>query len=155
MSKSVQRVRRALAEAGIEPDIREVGQARSAAEAAASLGCEIDQIVKSVIFRGAGSGRTLLFLTAGGRRVSDDRAAALVGEPLEKADAAFVRAATGFAIGGVAPVGHTGALRAFLDPRLDAFATLWAAAGTPRHVAALTPATLRALTGAEAGAFTA
>ena len=85
----------------------------------------------------------MLFLTAGGNRVDADKAAALAGEPLGKADAALIRAQTGFAIGGVAPVGHLNPIRAFLDPRLTEFDVVWAAAGTPRHVFPMDPAAAR------------
>ncbi|WP_146587290.1 YbaK/EbsC family protein [Puniceibacterium confluentis] len=155
MSKSLTRVRTALTTAGITPDIREVGQARTAQEAADSVGCALDQIAKSIIFRGEVSGEALLFLTAGGNKVDADLAAAVAGEALGKADATLIRAQTGFAIGGVAPVGHLNPIRAWLDPRLCAFEVVWAAAGTPRHVFALDPETLERLTGADQAHFTA
>ena len=155
MSKSVKRVEAALAAAGVAVRILDLGDCRTAADAAASAGCALDQIAKSIIFQGQDSGHCLLFLTAGGNRVDPDRAAELAGEPLGKADAALIRAETGFAIGGVAPLGHLRVLRAFWDPRLDDFDLIWAAAGTPRHVFAIAPAQLRAITGAEAGDFTA
>ena len=154
MSKSLKRVRAALEAAGVSPEISEVGAARTAAEAAQSAGCGIDQIAKSIIFRGEDSGRAILFLTAGGNRVCTGKATALAGEALGKADAALIRAQTGFAIGGVAPVGHLSPTRAFWDPRLSDFETVWAAAGTPRHVFAIAPATLLELTGAEVADFT-
>lgn len=154
MSKSLKRVQRALDEAGVDADIREVGQARTAQEAADSVGCALDQIVKSIIYRGESSGEALLFLTAGGNRVDDAKASALAGEALGKADAALIRAQTGFAIGGVAPLGHLNPIRAWYDPRLGDFAEVWAAAGTPRHVFALDPADLPRLTGAQAADFT-
>ena len=154
MSKSLKRVRAALEAAGVSPEISEVGAARTAAEAAQSAGCGIDQIAKSIIFRGEDSGTAILFLTAGGNRVCADKATALAGEALGKADAALIRAQTGFAIGGVAPVGHLSPTRAFWDPRLSDFETVWAAAGTPRHVFAIAPATLLELTGAEVADFT-
>lgn len=92
------------------------------------------------------SGRSLrhcrLFLTAGGNRVDAAKATELAGEPLGKADAALVRAETGFAIGGVAPIGHLKPVRAWWDPRLSDFDVIWAAAGTPRHVFAIAPDTL-------------
>ncbi|WP_417524774.1 YbaK/EbsC family protein [Marinovum sp.] len=153
MSKSLKRVKQALAAAGIETEIREVGQSRTAQEAADAVGCHIDQIAKSIIFRGEESGAAILFLTAGGNRVADDKASALAGEPLGKADAALIRAQTGFAIGGVAPIGHLNQIRAFLDPRLLDFAEIWAAGGTPRHVFALPSARLQPLTGAQAADF--
>jgi prolyl-tRNA editing enzyme YbaK/EbsC (Cys-tRNA(Pro) deacylase) len=154
MSKSLARVRRALEDAGLDADIREVGQARTAQEAADSVGCEIDQIAKSIIFRAETSGEAVLFLTAGGNKVCAEKASALAGEPLGKADAALIRAQTGFAIGGVAPVGHLSPIRAWIDPRLLEFTAIWAAAGTPRHVFALDAHLLPGLTGAVPAAFT-
>lgn len=153
MSKSLKRVARALAEAGIETEIVEVGQSRTAQEAADAVGFHIDQIAKSIIFRGEASGAAILFLTAGGNRVDGAKASALAGEPLGKADAALIRAQTGFAIGGVAPIGHLAPIRAFLDPRLQAFAEVWAAGGTPRHVFAMPSAELQPLTGAQVSDF--
>ena len=147
-SKSLKRVRTALENAGLSPDIRETRLARTAADAAQAVGCELDQIVKSIVFRGTESGAAILFLTAGGNRVDAAKAAAVAGEPLGKADAALVRAQTGFAIGGVAPVGHLNPIRAFADPRLSAFGEVWAAAGTPHHVFAIAPDRLVALASA-------
>lgn len=155
MSKSLKRVEAALVAAGISPGIREVGQACTAAEAAVAAGCEIDQIVKSIIFRGAADGHVVLFLTAGGNRVDADKASAVAGEALGKADAALIRAETGFAIGGVAPIGHLAPVRAFLDPRLFDFAEVWAAAGTPRHIFPIDPRDIARLSGAEVADFTA
>jgi len=117
MSKSLKRVRAALEQAGVTVDIREVGVARTAAEAADAAGCDIDAIAKSIIFRGEDSGAALLFITAGGNRVDAAKASHLAGEALGKADAGLIRAQTGFAIGGVAPVGHVTPPRAFFDPR--------------------------------------
>ncbi|WP_420012066.1 YbaK/EbsC family protein [Tateyamaria sp.] len=134
MSKSLKRVRAALNAAGIDTDIIETPLARTAADAATALGCEIDQIAKSIIFRGENSGKAILFITAGGNRVDADKATALAGEPLGKADATLIRAQTGFAIGGVSPVGHVNPITAFVDPRLMDFDVIWAAAGTPHHV---------------------
>ena len=118
------------------------------------MGCEVDQIAKSIIFRGEHSGKAILFLTAGGNRVSAEKAAVAAGEPLGKADAELVRAQTGFAIGGVAPVGHLSPVRAFLDPRLTEFPTVWAAAGTPKHVFSISPNDLVELCGATKVDFT-
>lgn len=154
MSKSLKRVEAALAAAGAEVEIREVGQARTAAEAAQAAGCAVDQIAKSIIFRGEESGRVILFLTAGGNRVSAAKASAVAGEPLGKADAAQIRSETGFAIGGVSPVGHLTPPRCFWDPRLGAFDVIWGAAGTPRHLFAIAPDRLLTITGAEVADFT-
>lgn len=154
MSKSLKRVEAALAAAGLTPEIREVGQARTAADAAEAAGCAVDQIAKSIIFRGEETGHVVLFLTAGGNRVSAAKASAVAGQRLGKADADLIRAETGFAIGGVSPVGHLTPVRAFFDPRLSDFAEIWAAAGTPRHIFRVTPADLLRVTGAEPADFT-
>jgi prolyl-tRNA editing enzyme YbaK/EbsC (Cys-tRNA(Pro) deacylase) len=127
---------------------------RTAAEAARACGCTLDQIVKSIIFREAGSDRHLLFLTAGGNRVDPAKAAALAGMALEKADAAGVRASTGFAIGGVAPLGHLTPLPVWLDPKLLDYETVWAAAGTPNHVFSVAPQRLAEAVGATVADFT-
>ncbi len=154
MSKSLKRVRAALEAAGHTIEIRETANARTAADAARAVGCDVDQIAKSIIFWGESSDAPILFLTAGGNRVDNDRAAALAGEPLRRAEAERVRAATGFAIGGVAPVGHLSPIRAFFDPRLAEFDLIWAAAGTPQHVFSIAPKDLVALADARIGAFT-
>lgn len=155
MSKSLKRVRQALDAAGLDTEILEMGEStRTAADAARAAGCAVDQIAKSIIFRGAASGAAILFVTAGGNQVDAAKASAVAGEDLGKADAALIRAQTGFAIGGVAPIGHLSPIRAFWDPRLDAFDQIWAAAGTPRHIFAAAPAELRALCGAQVADFT-
>ncbi len=156
MSKSLKRVKQALVELGIDTNVREMSDGtRTAADAARAVGCELDQIAKSIIFRGEDSGHVVLFLTAGGNRVDAAKASALAGEPLGKADARLIRAETGFAIGGVSPVGLTQAVRAFYDPRLLAFDTVWAAAGTPRHVFPAPPLALIAAASAIKGDFVA
>lgn len=154
MSKSLARVRAALQAANLPDGIIEVDKARTAQEAADTVGCHLDQIAKSIIFRAEDSGQAVLFLTAGGNRVCADKATALAGTPLGKADAALIRAQTGFAIGGVSPLGHLNPIRAWLDPRLLEFDTIWAAAGTPRHLFPLDPALLPGLTRATPAAFT-
>ncbi|MBI1172815.1 YbaK/EbsC family protein [bacterium] len=154
MSKSLTRVTTALAAAGIGARIVETAAStRTAAEAAAAAGVTIDQIVKSILFQDQG-GALCLFLTAGGNQVDGARAAALAGRALSRADAARVRAVTGFAIGGVAPLGHLTPLPVWLDRRLLDFVEVWAAAGTPNHIFAIDPATLCRLTGAVVADFT-
>lgn len=154
MSKSLRRVARFLSDAGLDAAPVEMpSETRTAAQAAAAVGCAIDQIAKSILFA-AGDG-CALFLTAGGNRVDPARASALAGMPLGRADAATVRAATGFAIGGVAPVAHLTPSPVWMDPRLMTFDTVWAAAGTPRHVFPIAPGDLRRLSGATVAAFTA
>lgn len=149
MSKSLVRVTAALETAGAPVRIVEMDEStRTAEDAARAAGCHLDQIAKSIIFRGQDSGHVVLFLTAGGNRVDPARAGAVAGQPLGKADAALIRAETGFAIGGVAPIGHLRPVTAFFDPRLLDFPLVWAAAGTPRHVFAIAPDRLLAITGA-------
>ena len=156
MSKSLNRVTRALAEAGIESRPVEMpGETRTAQQAADAVGCTLDQIAKSIIFAGVESGTALLFLTAGGNQVEAAKASALAGEALTRADAALIRAQTGFAIGGVAPVGHLAPIRAWFDPRLLDFPEIWAAAGTPRHVFAVDPQVLQQISDAQVADFTA
>jgi prolyl-tRNA editing enzyme YbaK/EbsC (Cys-tRNA(Pro) deacylase) len=155
MSKSLKRVTRVLAEAGVAAEIIEMAEGtRTAEEAAAAAGCALDQIVKSIVFRGEADGHVVLFLTAGGSRVDPEKASALAGEALGKADAQLIRAETGFAIGGVAPVGHLREIRTFLDPRLLEFDQIWAAAGTPRHVFAADPREISRISGAQVADFT-
>ena len=153
MSKSLKRVRAALEAAGTQITIVETPLARTAADAAAAVDCEIDQIAKSIIFRGETSGEAILFITAGGNRVDADKAAILAGEPLGKADAALIRAQTGFAIGGVSPIGHINPIRAFMDSRLMDFDQIWAAAGTPHHVFAASGQEIEKLSGAQVTDF--
>jgi prolyl-tRNA editing enzyme YbaK/EbsC (Cys-tRNA(Pro) deacylase) len=156
MSKSLKRVERALEAAGVTVEIMEMAEGtRTAEDAARAAGCALDQIAKSIIFRAETHGDAVLFVTAGGNRVDDGKASALAGEPLGKADAGLIRAQTGFAIGGVAPVGHLSPIRAWFDPRLLEFDVVWAAAGTPRHVFAIAPDVLLRLSGAEKADFTA
>lgn len=129
-------------------------ETRTAVDAARAAGCGLDQIVKSILFAATGD-RLCLFLTAGGNRVDTAAASGLAGEPLGRADAGLVRRVTGFAIGGVAPIGHLTPLPVWLDPRLLDFATVWAAAGTPRHIFPIAPAILQRVTGAIVAPFTA
>lgn len=155
MSKSLKRVKAAIAAAGLETEVLEMAEGtRTAEDAARAAACEVDQIVKSIIFRGEESGHVVLFLTAGGNRVSAEKASAVAGQALGKADADLIRAETGFAIGGVAPLGHLTPIRSYYDPRLLDFDVVWAAAGTPRHIFAAAPAALLAATGAERADFT-
>ena len=152
MSKSLKRVRQALEAAGVTVDILEMAEGtRTAADAAAAAGCALDQIAKSIIYRAETTGDAVLFITAGGNRVCDAKASALAGEPLGKADAALIRAQTGFAIGGVSPLGHVTPIRAWYDPRLMAFDRVYAAAGTPRHLFPIAPRCVDAAGGRDRG----
>lgn len=147
---SVERVRRALQEAGLAAEIVELpGAARTAKAAADFLGCELAQIANSLVFRAEASERPVLVMSSGARRIDTARLAQLLGEPVGKADAEFVRRHTGFAIGGVAPVGHRLEL-VFVERSLGAHASLWAAAGHPNTVFRLTYPELLRITGAAA-----
>ncbi len=155
MSKSLKRVKAHIADLGLEISILHVTVPTNTAQQAADVvGCEVDQIVKSVIFCGQTSGKAILFLTAGGNRVNVDAASRLAGETLGKADAALIREQTGFAIGGVSPFGHLNPIRTFLDPRLNDFQVIWAAAGTPHHMFDIATDVLIEKTGAEVAKFT-
>jgi prolyl-tRNA editing enzyme YbaK/EbsC (Cys-tRNA(Pro) deacylase) len=154
MSKSLARVAAALQAAGVgAPPVEAKGDIRTAEAAAAEAGVAVDQIVKSILFQGA-SGRLFLFLTAGGNRVDLGKAAALAGEPLARAGVEVVRAVTGFAIGGVAPLGHLTLSPTYFDPRLLDFVEVWAAAGTPRHMFRIAPQELLRVTEATPAPFT-
>jgi len=145
---AVRRVRAALAAAGVATEIVELSAAaRTARAAAEQLGCDVAQIANSLVFRCEASGAPLLVMTSGANRVDAARVAALVGEPIGRADAEFVRRASGFAIGGVAPVGHAAPLRTLIDRSLLRHAAIWAAAGHPHTVFRLTPDELIRITG--------
>ena len=147
--ESVRRVRAAIEERGISPEFIELDRtARSAADAAEALGCRVEQIVKALIFRGAKTGRPVLVLASGPNRVGEQKVSDLLGEPIGKADAAFVREKTGFAIGGVPPLGHTEEPVTFLDEDLMAQDEVWAAAGHTHVVFGLDPGDLQDITGA-------
>ena len=150
-SASVLRVRQALDAAGVKAGIVELpGAARTAKAAAEFLGCDVAQIANSLVFRGGTSGHPVLVMSSGAKRVDLQRLAGVIGEPVEKADAEFVRRATGFAIGGVAPVGHASPLRTFVEESLGAHARIWAAAGHPHTVFPLTYPELLRITGGPA-----
>lgn len=132
---SRQRVELALRALGMPADVVEFGEStRSSAEAAAAIGCEVGQIAKSIVFRGKQSGRCILVIASGADRVDEKKLRAEIGEGVSRADADFVRERTGFAIGGVAPVGHVGEVCVLVDRRLWDMDPIWAAAGTPNAV---------------------
>lgn len=140
---SVQRVRRALAEAGIKADVIELpASTRSAVEAAAAIGCALGQICKSLVFRARQSERPLLVIASGVNHVDEKLLEGLAGEPVCKADAEFVRSHTGYSIGGVPPCAHNEQLFTVIDQDLMQYEQVWAAAGTPHAVFNLTPADL-------------
>ena len=139
MSKSLNRVKTALASMGLDHTLHETGEARTAQMAADQVGCQVDQIGKSILLSGTQSSKAYLFLTAGGHVVNMTKATQLAQEPLERALPKQVRAQTGFAIGGVSPVGHITPIPIFMDTRLLEFDKIWVAAGTPHHVFSVCP----------------
>jgi prolyl-tRNA editing enzyme YbaK/EbsC (Cys-tRNA(Pro) deacylase) len=146
----VLRVREALEERGFEPEVVELERtARSAAEASDALGVRVAQIVKSLVFRGRETGRPVLVLAGGANRVDVNKISRLFSEPVEMADAAYVREKAGFAIGGVPPVGHAERPEAFVDEDLLLEREIWAAAGHTHVVFGLEPAELVRLTGGQ------
>lgn len=148
LSASARRVQEALRARNVAAAVVELpASTRTAKEAADAIGCTVAQIAKSLVFRARDSGRPVLVIACGTNRVDEAKVAALLGEPIGKADADFVRARTGFAIGGVPPVGHLEAPVTFVDEDLFALDRIWAAAGTPHAVFELTPADLPGLTG--------
>jgi prolyl-tRNA editing enzyme YbaK/EbsC (Cys-tRNA(Pro) deacylase) len=148
LSPSAQKVQEALLALGFDYKVIEFQDStRTSAEAAARIGCQIGQIVKSLIFRGQASGKPVLVLTSGANRVDESHISRYSGESIGRADAEFVRATTGFAIGGVPPVGHVQPLETYLDEDLLQYGKIWAAAGTPNAVFEMTPAVLWKITG--------
>lgn len=143
------RTQQLLDSAGLNTQVVEFEQpTRTSAEAAAAIGCSVAEIAKSVVFRGKESGQAVVVVASGENRVSEAKVAACLGQKLGRADADFVRASTGYVIGGVAPVGHAQPVSLLLDRDLQRFARIWAAAGTPFSVFPLTPEELQGVTGA-------
>jgi prolyl-tRNA editing enzyme YbaK/EbsC (Cys-tRNA(Pro) deacylase) len=142
---SVQRVADALAAAGVEAEIKELADStRTAEEAAAAIGTSVPRIVKSLVF--LADGEPILALVSGSNRVDTGRLSEALGRKIQRADAAKVREATGFAIGGVAPVGHASALEVLVDRDLLQYDVVWAAAGTPHAVFPVEPTVLVRIT---------
>ncbi len=148
---SRERVARTLRELGIDTEIVEFdASTRTSAAAAAAIGCAVAQICKSIVFRARASGQAVVVIASGANRVDEWKVAAAIGEPIAQADAEFVRNATGFAIGGVAPLGHTSAVHLLIDRDLFTLDPVWAAAGTPNSVFRLKAHDLRYIPGARA-----
>ncbi len=144
---SAQRVADAAKHLGLEIQVVTMADStRTAEDAAVACGCDVGQIVKSLVFRGAVSGTPYLLLVSGKNRVDEKRAAKVIGESLARPDAAYVRGTTGFAIGGIPPFGHAQPLRTYMDADLLAYADVWTAAGTPHCVMRLKPQDLQART---------
>ena len=147
MKSSNQKVLTALKSLDIQVDVRFLhDDVKTAALAAEALSCEISQIANSLIFRNLDDNSAVLIMGAGGHRIDLERVSQLAGLNLAKADANFVREQTGFAIGGVPPVGHRQELRTLLDSRLKRHEKLWAAAGTPESIFSMSPEELELMT---------
>jgi prolyl-tRNA editing enzyme YbaK/EbsC (Cys-tRNA(Pro) deacylase) len=145
LKPAAQRVQDTLRAKGLDRCVRHMPQAtRSAAEAAAACGCSLGQIVKSLVFRGAISGKPYLLLVSGTNRVSEQGLAEVIGEALRRPEATDVREVTGFSIGGIPPLGHRTPLITFMDAALLAYDVVWAAAGTPDAVFPVAPERLAA-----------
>jgi prolyl-tRNA editing enzyme YbaK/EbsC (Cys-tRNA(Pro) deacylase) len=150
LSPAAQKIQDLLKARGYENTVIEFAEStRTAQEAADRAGCRLEQITKSLVFRGKQSGKPVLVLTSGANRVDEKRIAEYVGEPVGRADPDFVRQSTGFAIGGVPPLGHSQHMETYLDEDLFLCESIWAAAGTPNAIFELSPTQLRALTGGE------
>jgi prolyl-tRNA editing enzyme YbaK/EbsC (Cys-tRNA(Pro) deacylase) len=150
LSPSAQRVQDVLRNQGYANEVVEMPQTtRTSKEAAAAIGCSVAQIAKSLIFRGKDSGRPYLVIASGPNRVNEGAIAERVGEAIEKPDADYVVAQTGYVIGGVAPLGHTQKMPTFIDADLLKYETIWAAAGDPFAVFQLTPDELVRMTSGE------
>jgi prolyl-tRNA editing enzyme YbaK/EbsC (Cys-tRNA(Pro) deacylase) len=148
LSPSAEKVQAALQTKGFSMQVVELPHStRTAVEAAEAVGCDVAQIVKSLIFKAKRSEKPVLVIASGANRVNEKALEALIGEPLGKADADFVRQQTGFVIGGVPPVGHIQPLPTYIDEDLLALEEIWAAAGTPNAVFKLTPQALVEMTG--------
>ncbi|WP_230531677.1 YbaK/EbsC family protein [Microvirga roseola] len=146
---SAQRVQNAASELGLDVAVREMPQStRTAEEAAAACGCEVGQIVKSLVFQGAESGKPYLLLVSGSNRVDQESVAQSIGEKLSRPDAAKVRAWTGYAIGGIPPLGHDMPIKTYIDRDLLKYGLVWAAAGTPQAVFPVDPKALAKAIGA-------
>src|SRR5271157_2274100 len=148
LSTAAQKVQQALIARGFSYQVVELSQTtRSSAEAAQAVGCQVEQIAKSIIFKTRQTARPLLVIASGINRVDEHRLSELAGEKVEKPDADFVREKTGFVIGGVPPFAHAQKLETYIDEDLLKLDEIWAAAGTPFAVFKLSPADLPAMTG--------
>jgi prolyl-tRNA editing enzyme YbaK/EbsC (Cys-tRNA(Pro) deacylase) len=147
LSSSAQKIQDQLKSLGYEYTVIEHNEStRTAQEAADRAGCELGQIVKSLIFQGRDSGKPILVLTSGANRVDEKRISEYAGEPIRRADADFVRLVTGFAIGGVPPVGHLQKMETYIDEDFLQYPTIWAAAGTPNAIFELQTGDLQRMT---------
>ena len=150
LSPSAQKVQEVLSQSGVQLQVVELpASTRTSAEAAQAVGCQVGQIAKSLVFMTSDTQKPILVIASGANRVDEAKVGARLGEAIGKADADFVRSRTGFVIGGVPPVGHTEALKTFIDEDLLNYQQIWAAAGTPNAVFPLTPTDLIQITQGE------
>ena len=150
LPKSAQRVQNILDEHNLSLQVVEFPDStRTAQEAADVIGCELSQIAKSLVFRRRDTGAPLLVIASGANRVSEKAIKELIGEKVEKADAAYAQERTGYAIGGIPPVGLLEPMETFIDEDLLSHEVIWAAAGTPHAVFSLTPQALVEITGGD------
>jgi prolyl-tRNA editing enzyme YbaK/EbsC (Cys-tRNA(Pro) deacylase) len=155
LSSSAQKVQDALGAFEVNCRVVEMpATTRTAKEAAAAIGCTVGQIAKSIVFRTVAGRIPILVIASGTNRVNEKRIQEIVGEAVEIADADYVRAVTGFVIGGVPPAGHASRIRTIVDADLLKFDVIWAAAGTPRAVFQLTPDDLQKITAGTVGQIT-
>jgi len=147
LSKSAEKVQIVLNKFGFELNVIELSDStRTAQEAADTIGCDVSQIAKSLIFKGKTSQKPILIVASGTNRVNEKVIKEYLGEKLEKADADFVLVHTGFAIGGIPPIGHKTSITTLIDEDLMQYEEIWAAAGTPHAVFKLTPKILAEIT---------
>ena len=148
LSSSAQRVQDVLITFGLSNQVMELpASTRSSADAAKAVGCQVGQIAKSIVFQGEKTHQPVLVIASGANRINEQRIQGVLGEPIGKADAEYVRSHTGFVIGGVPPVGHAEKMAIFIDEDLLNYEEIWAAAGTPNAVFRLTPQDLVKVTG--------
>jgi len=147
LSHKASAVQRVLAAHGLAVQVQELTESsRTAVDAARVVNCELGQIVKSLVFKILDTQEPVLVATSGSNRVSEAKIAKLLGAEIGRANADFVRQHTGYAIGGVAPIGHPQPMRTFIDEDLRNYSSLWAAAGTPNAMFEVSPDDLQAMT---------
>ena len=148
LSSSAQRVQDVLITFGLSNQVMELpASTRSSADAAKAVGCRVGQIAKSIVFQGEKTHQPVLVIASGANRINEQRIQGVLGEPIGKADAEYVRSHTGFVVGGVPPVGHAEKMAIFIDEDLLNYEEIWAAAGTPNAVFRLIPQDLVKVTG--------
>ena len=148
LSPSAQKVQDALKALGFSNQVTELqSTTRTSVEAAQAVGCQVEQIAKSLVFQGKRTNRPILVIASGANRVNEKRIAEFVSEPVGKADADYVRKSTGFVIGGVPPIAHIEKLEIFIDEDLQQYGEIWAAAGSPNAIFRLSPSDLIKMTG--------